>query len=238
MAVNTKIYNGALVYREDAYTQRWLDAFGENVVKYFLGVGESFDDASGDPTGWTNTETGTNTIIAHTTEGGGFKITTGASEYNGVNLQRTGSAFKLESGKPLYFGCKCKTENATKGDMLVGLCEVDTTLMATSAAHALSVTDDGVYFYKLSAQTDVTFVNELSGTEGKTAIGGTHDTEYHVYEIYYDGSQIFAYFDDSLVVNVTSGLAAVALTPSINFRAGDDGAEVLDVQWMRVIQLR
>jgi hypothetical protein len=153
-------------------------------------------------------------------------------------MQLDGAGFKLESGKPCYFGIKFKSANATKGDFLFGLCEIDTTLLATSTAHAVTVTDDGVYFYHLNDETDVTFSNELGGTVGSTAIGGTHDTSYHVYEIYYDGSQLFAYFDNSLVVNITSGLADQALTPSFNIRAGDDGAEVMDIQWLRAFQLR
>ena len=150
MGVANKKVNGALVYYEDAYNLRWLDAFGENVVKYILSAGASVDDTTADPTAWTNTETGTNTIDNHTTAGGGLKITTGATEYNGVNLQLNGSAFQLTADKPLYFGAKFKTENATKGDVLIGLCEVDTTLLAVATAHGLSVTDDGVYFYKLN----------------------------------------------------------------------------------------
>jgi len=228
----------ARVIIEDEYNHRWLDAFGQNVVKYLMNVGINSDDQTNDPTDMLNTETGSNTILAHTTEGGGLLITTGGTEYQGVNLQLDGSAFKLEAGKPLYFGAKFKSEHATHGDFLFGLCEIDTTLLATSSAHALSVTDDGVYFSHLTTATDINFTNELGGVEGTTAVGATHDTDYHVYEIYYDGSQLFAYYDDDLIVTVTDGIADQALTPSINCRAGSDGAEVFDVQWIRCFQLR
>lgn len=237
MAIVTKKKGFSLITRDDRYTTRWLDAEGEAVVKYTLGIGEGFDDTTGDPVSWTNTETGTNSIVAHTTEGGGFLVTTGGTEYNGVNMQLDGAGFKIESGKPCYFGIKFKSADIAKGDFLFGLCEIDTTLMATSAAHAVTVTDDGLYFYHLNDETDVTFVNELGGVVGATAIGTTHDAAYHVYEIYYDGLTLFVYYDDALVVNVTSGLADQALTPSFNIRAGDDGAEVMDIQWIRAFQL-
>jgi hypothetical protein len=236
--ISTTKKNGALIYREDDYNLRWLDGLGENVVKYLMNIGMSFDDQTNDPTAWTNTEIGSNTIVSHTTEGGGFLITTGGTEYNGINLQLQGSAFKLEADKPLYFGIKCKSENATKGDFLVGLCEIDTTLLLTSGSHAVNVTDDGVYFYHLNDETDITFANELSGTAGTTAGGITYDTDYHVYEFYWDGTALHSYLDDVLLTTITTGQAAVALTPSINVRAGDDGAEVFDVQWLRVIQAR
>jgi len=237
MAVIEKIKNSAIVKLEDAYNYRWIDAWGQNVVKYVPQAGIPAD-ASADPAGWTNTETGTNAIISHTTEGKFMKITTGGTEYNGVNLQLKGSAFKLETDKPCYFGVKCSTEHASKGDFLIGLCETDTSCLAVASAHAVTVTDDGVYFYHLNDETDTTFCNELGGTAGTTAIGGTHDTDSHIYEFFYDGSDLFAYYDDSLVVRITSGIANVALTPTINVRAGDDGAEVFDIDWIRVIQCR
>lgn len=236
MAIVTKKIGNSLVTRDDRYLYRWLDAVGESVVKYTLGIGEGFDDTSGDPTAWTNTETGTNSILANIADSG-LKATTGGTEYNGVNLQLDGAAFKLESGKPVYFGIKCKSEDVAKGDFLFGLCEIDTALMATASAHAVTVADDGVYFYHLNDETDITFSNELGGVVGSTAVGTTHDAAYHVYEIYYDGASLSAYYDNALVVTITSGIADQDITPSFNVRAGDDGAEIFDIQWMRAFKL-
>ena len=72
---------------------------------------------------------------------------------------------------------------------------------------------------------------------GSTAVGTTHDASYHVYEIYYDGSNLSAYYDNSLVVTITSGIADQDITPSFNVRAGDDGAEIFDIQWIRAFKL-
>lgn len=238
MAIVTKKIGNSLITRDDRYLYRWLDAVGEGVVKYTLGIGEGYDDTTGLPNGYTSTLVNGSTVVAHTTEGGGFLITTDTAEYDGVSEQLSGSAFKLESGKPAYFGIKFKSENATKGDFLFGLCEIDTVLLATSGAHAVAVTDDGVYFYHLNDETLVTFSNELGGVVGSTAVGTTHDTAYHVYEIYYDGANLSAYYDNALVVTITSGIADQALTPSFDVKAGDDGAEVMDIQWMRAFQLR
>ena len=224
--------NGSIVWKED-YNTRWLDALGENVIKYISGPGLMLD---GDP--WTKTSTGTNTITGAVAAGGWKTITTGVTEYNGDNLQLENNAFKLESGKPVYFGIKFASQHATKGDFLFGLCETDTTLMATSSAHAASVTDDGVYFYHLNDATTVYFANELGGVVGTTATGETHDTDAHVYEIYYDGTLLHAYFDDVLLTSISSGIADQVLTPSLNVRAGDDGAEVYTIYWIRAIQCR
>jgi len=237
--IQTKNVRNALVYYDDRYTNRWVKAIGSSVVEWELPVGVPKDDTSNDPSGMVNTEAGTNSALSSTTAGDRLILTTGGTEYNGLSLQAHGSAFKLESGLPLYFGARIAMQNGAKGDYLIGLCEVDTALLATASAHALAVTDDGVYFYQLNDATAMIFVNELGGVEGAIASGvTTGDGLYHDYEFYWDGSALYAYADGTLVGSVTSGVADQALTPSIEARAGDDGAEILSVQWMRAIQIR
>lgn len=236
--IATKSVNSALVYYDDRYENRWIDAIGSNVVKWELPVGVPKDDATDDPSGLAITEGGTNTVLSSVVAGDRLTITTGGTEYNGVNLQTHGSAFQLEAGKPLYFGARIAVQNGAKGDYLIGLCEVDTELLATSGAHALGVTDDGVYFYQLNDATALTFVNELGGAEGAIASGVTTGTSKHDLELYWDGATLYVYVDGAEIGTVSSGLADEELTPSINVRAGDDGAEIMYVEWMKVIQVR
>jgi len=238
--IQTKTIRNALVYYDDRYPNRIIDAIGSNVVKWELPVGVPKDDTTNDPSGLVINETGTNTVLSSTTAGDRLIITTGASEYNGVNLQVHGSAFKIEAGKPCYFGARVSMENGVgKGDYLVGLCEVDTALLATGTAHALAVADDGLYFHQLQAATAWTFVNELGGTEGAIASGvTTGDATKHDLEFWYDGTTLYVYVDGTEIGSVTAGLADQALTPSINVRAGDDGAEIMYVEWMKAIQIR
>lgn len=242
MSITTKSINNALITYDDRYNQRWLDAVGENVVKYILNPGSATDDTTGDPTAWTMTVTevgaSDSTVVNNTNDGYSLLLTTDAAEYDGINLQLKGSAFKLSANKPLYFGCKLKISDATQSDLLVGLCEVDTTLLNTGGSHALAVTDDGVYFSKLDGGTTIKFTNELDGAEGTTASSIAMDTSDHIYEIYWDGSTLYAYVDNVLVTTVASGLAAVALTPSINFRTGEAVAKTCNIAWMRVFQCR
>ena len=58
MAIVTRQVNGATVYYDDLYNARWLDAVGEKVRKFELGIGVPTDDTTGDPTAftWTPTE--------------------------------------------------------------------------------------------------------------------------------------------------------------------------------------
>ena len=237
--VQTKTIRNALVYYDDRYDNRWLDAVGSNVVKWELPVGVPKDDTTNDPSGMVNTEVGTCSALSSTTVGDRLIITTGATAYDGMNLQAHGSAFKIEAGKPCYFGARIAMQNGAKGDYLVGLCEVDTTLLATASAHAQAVSDDGLYFFQLNDATVMIFCNELGGTEGETTTGvTTGNATYHDYEFYYDGTTLYVYADGEEITTISEGLADQALTPSINVRAGDDGAEIAYIQWMKAIQIR
>lgn len=236
--IKTKDVRNARVYYDDRYLNRWVDAVGSNVVKFEFPVGVPADDSTVDPSALVNTETGANTILSAIEPGDRLIITTGGTEYNGINLQLHGSAFQLAAGIPCYFGARLAMQNGAKGDYLFGLCEIDTTLMAVSGAHAVSVTDDGVYFYQLNDETVIKFVNELGGVAGEITTGlTTGSATYRDYEFYWDGAILSAYADGVLVGSVAEGIADQALTPSINVRAGDDGAEILSVAWMKAIQI-
>jgi hypothetical protein len=239
MAIQTKTVRNALVWYDDRYDNRWVAAAGQNVLTWELPVGIPKDDTTNDPSAFVNTETGTNTILSSTTTGDRMLVTTGGTEYNGVNLQAHGSAFVIAATKPCYYGCRIAVQNGAKGDYLFGLCEVDTTLMATATAHAVSVTDDGLYFYQINDETVIKFNNELGGVITSTTTGiTTGDATYHDYEFYYDGiSTLYAYADGTEIVTISTGLADQALTPSFNVRAGDDGAEIAYIQWSKAIQI-
>ncbi len=237
--IRTKDVRNARVYYDDRHPNRWVDAIGSNVVKFELPVALPQDDSTDNPTTIAATEVGTNSALSAIATGDRMIISTGVTEYNGMNLQAHGSAFKIVAGQPLYFGIRAAMENGVgKGDYLFGLCEIDTTLLATSAAHAVSVTDDGVYFYMLEGETTVKWNNELGG------VIGSIDSEvapgsgiYRDYEFFYDGAILFGYIDGALIGSVATGLADQALTASLNVRTGDDGTEILNVQWMKAIQI-
>jgi len=236
--IKTKSVKNALVTYDDRYTQRWLSAVGEDVVHWELfRTGVPRDDTLLVPTTFLNTETNVGTVVNVSGQGGGLAITSDTAEYDQHSLQLPYGAFQLTAGDPMYFGAKVKTEHASKGDFLFGMVEVDTTPLATSGSHAVSVTDDGLYFYKLNDETTMKFVNEKGGTAGETDLETTHDVNYHVYELYYDGTTLYVYVDDSLVTSIATGLADQVLSPSFTAAAGDDGAELMTVQWARAIQI-
>ncbi|TVQ38482.1 MAG: hypothetical protein EA384_09120 [Spirochaetaceae bacterium] len=237
MAIQTKFVRNALVYYDDRYPARWVDAVGENVVKWELDLGPA--QSAANVLSRFATTTAEATIAQAVTAGDRLLITTGVEEYNGTNMQLHGSAFRLTAGMPLYFGARVATEAANKGDYLIGLCGVDTALLNTASSHGLDVDEDGVYFYQLNAGTTWTAVNQAGATINSVATGLVRGANIkRDLEFFFDGATLTFYADGIKVGSLASGLAPKILTPSINVRAGDADAEQLNIEWMRAIQVR
>jgi hypothetical protein len=223
---------------------RIYDAVGD-VQKFVPLTPEPADDTTGDPTRFTMTVTevgaGDTIAVNSVTAGNWLTITTAANEYDGINLQAKGEAFKLVAGKPLYFGAKIAISNATETDLLVGLMETNTALLAVAGAHAIGAANiEGAFFLKLDGGTVVTARTYENNAQTNSATWNTAlDTNAHVYEITWDGvSQLGVYIDGGIVACFTGTLPNGDLTPSINFRAGSAAARVAEVHWVRCFQAR
>lgn len=210
--------------------ERWYDAWGD--------VDKAIIDTvyrSGD---FTITATGTSPIAASLLPGAVALITTAATEYNGDEMQLLGTRFKLESGKPAYFGAKLTVSDATQCDLLVGLCGTDTTLTAASSAHAIAVGAGGVFFSKLDEVTQGYFKTITTATEKNSAAAFTLDTSAHTYEFLWDGTYLKAYVDGVNVAEFGSNITTEVLTPSLAFRAGAAATKTCTIHWIRAIQAR
>lgn len=218
-----------IAFVDSRYPNRWLDAWGD-VDKAIVDTYRAAD--------WTVTATGTSPVAASIVPDARVLITTPATEYAGDNMQMLGSRFKLESGKPVYFGAKLTVSNATQSDLLVGLCGVDTTLTAADTGHTIAVSAGGVFFSKLDESANGYFKSYATTAETNSALALTVDTAAHWYEIYYDGAKLHGYIDGVLVGTFSSGLPTVVLTPSICFRAGTTTAVTCTIHEMRTIAVR
>lgn len=240
MGVSTKYINGALVYYDDEVTHRIVDAIGPNVVKYVLGPGADVSESNGQfVITLTEAGGGDTTVVAAQTIGDKLLITTDGTEYDGINMQLAGELFKLEAGKPLYFGVKATSNDATESDMLLGMCELQTALLATGAAHAVGGTIEGFFFLKLDGSTTINAeVYETNAETGQAAVATAMNTSAHWYEWVWDGTTLYAYYDNVLVGSFTSDLPDAELTPSINYRTGEGNATTLRIHEMRVFEFR
>lgn len=212
------------------YSYRWFDAWGD-VEKAIVDQVWKADE-------WVITATNTAPVTASVLQDAVALITTAATDFSGDNMQIVGSRFKLESGKPCYFGAALTISDATQSDLAVGLFGVDTALYAASATHAINIGAGGVGFTKTDAVTACNFQGYATTTATNTAAALTMDAAIHVYEIYWDGTKVHGYVDNVLVGTFSTSLPTVVLTPSIAFRAGAAAAKTCTVHWMRTIQVR
>lgn len=237
--------NGAQVYYQKPYRQRWIDAIGVDVVKYTQDFSAlAVDDTTNDPTEWTWSPTeggaGTTEGVITGVAGGEFLVTTAANENDGVNMQLKGASFYLAEGKPLYFGIKIKISDATESDLFLGVGAVDTDW--------LGGLPDGIYFEKLDDGTGVSAVTE-DASETQTDGVAVMDTSYHIYEFYYDGvfttaataGTVTFWIDGTQVAQHTTAAnitTDTAITPTIEYLTGTGGVDTFSIDWLYIIHPR
>jgi hypothetical protein len=222
--------NGALVLVDSDKPWRLYDAFGESVRKYVLRAGIPCDDTSLIPTEFVTTQVGTSPLTIGEAIGYPLLATTGATEYNGLNVQLRGEASKLVAGKTAYLRGKIKLSEADALDFLFGLCELKTDLMKTSAAHGVLASNvEGVFFVKVAGATTIFLKVYKDGTEVFTLVVGAADTSDHDYELEWNGTSINAYYDGALIAKFAGTLPDGELTPSLNLRAGSAHARTASV---------
>lgn len=235
--VHSKWVHGNLVYY-DTHLMRWVDAIGPNVCKYLEDFIDTPMSGNDGPLSWTNTITeggtgDTTFALKQGVAGGVALITTAADENDGYQGQLLGEAFKLASGKPLYFGCRFKVSDATQSDFLVGLCITD--------ADCIGAVSDGAYFVKVDGSTSVNFTLEKASTPTADATASlTCDTDYHIYEFYFDGSTVYHFVDGTLKTKLaTTNLPSTEeLTVTFEYLTGaGSGADTVEIDWIRCIQI-
>lgn len=243
MSIDTKTVKNARVFFDDRYNERWLDAIGQDVIKY-LGTLAQDGDSTNNAANFTVTATsdgaGTSNIAKSTEAGELFEITCAAGDYDGINAQLEGESFQLDKGMPAYFGIRLQTNDADQCDLAVGLIETDTTIFAVDTTHAIAVTGDGIFFSSLDEATTIYFKTYEDGAETNTATATAvlADDTYITLEFYWDGSSLMGYANDTLVGTFTADYTDEELTPSIAFLTGEGVANTCSVQWMRAIQCR
>ena len=222
--------NNVTGYVDSTYPWRVYDAWGD--------VDKAKVDDVWKADEWTVTATGTSPITASVLPGAVALITSENVDFAGDELQLVGTRFKLEAGKPVYFGAKLTINEATQSDLVVGLFGTDITLTAADTTHALAVEASGVGFTKLDAVTAAYFKTITTATEGNSAAALTMDTSVHIYEIVWNGENLKGYVDGELVATFTDDIPTAVLTPSIAFRTGSTAAKTCTIHWVRAFGVR
>lgn len=120
---------------------------------------------------WTITEQGAAGTVAQTDVlGGGILITTAALDNDSEELQKKGEAWRLLSGKCLWFEAMVQINAITQSDMVIGLGVTDNTF--------IDGCDDWVGFWKPDGATTVDWhvlesTNESTGTLPTSMVADT-----------------------------------------------------------------
>lgn len=237
--VRQSFVRGALVFRDDAHTKRWVDAIGSNVVKYindFTG-GPTTDAGFDSMTEWTITrvEAGASesTITRIDGSGGFLRITTDANDNDGINMQLKES-WEVTTDQTLYVGFMGVTlSEATQSDIFMGL--------SITATDILGGVTDSIGFRKVDASTSVGFLVEKDSTETLSAGVSTMDTSSHDYEFFWDGatSELKVFVDgvEKTAPALTNLPNDEALALSLHCLAGSTTAKTFDFDCIRCIQI-
>jgi len=229
-SVGTK---GAGVQQDDRFPWRIYDAMGEGSKAFNIRAGLAFDDTTNRPVEFVNTLVGTSPITAGLVSGYPLLITTGGTEYNGVNMQLAGESAKLAAGMETFLRCKLLPSEEKTVDLLFGLCELKTDLMKVSVAHGVLATGvAGVFFVKVSHASEVTIYlkSYVAGAEtSSVAVGTLSKTAAVDLALWWDGVRVHAYVDDVKRAEISASLPTGELTPSINFRTGATAAFTLSI---------
>lgn len=236
--LHAKRVQGNLVYW-DTYEKRFIDAVGPDVVKYVSDCVSNPTDVSSTELDveWTNTRveagSGESTFSAVNAAGGAdgvCEIATDNASADGVNAQLRGESFKLASTNVVYFGMRMKVDEASKDDLFIGLATTDTDIIGGIA--------DAAGFTKLNTTTATRAFVEKSSAQTISGTLATIDTNYHIYEFYWDGTNIEFFLDGASVYKpAVTNIPTATLRLSVHFLTHETAIHKLDFDWVRVIQI-
>lgn len=235
MGVIREQIKGAELIRDQQRPWRVYGAVGEGASSWALRPGLPCDATTGDPHEFVVTVTevgggGDSTMAVGQSAGYPLKLTTDNANYDGINAQLRGESVILDADTDARLRAKVKASEASTSDLLIGLCELKTDLLATGTAHAVTATSvEGVFFVKLSGAATLyvkSYKNGAQQTSVEVGAIGTTDIDL---ALWWDGANVRAYVNDVEVARFAGTLPDGALTPSINFRTGATTAITLDV---------
>ncbi len=169
--------------------------------------------------------------------GGTLLLTNTAVDDNAQQIAGRSEAFKLAAGKTLWFEARVKISDATESDLIVGLV-ADGEDMTGVADNRFA---DGIGFFKADGATALQFGASKDGTDtGANTNVGTVTTGWHVIGFRVDGlTSATPYFDGVAGTPISATFCDdEALCPIAMVRNGAAAAKTLEVDYVKVVQLR
>ena len=242
MTIEFATIGNSLVARSAEYPHRWLDAWGEHVVKYELNTaGCPTDDTTGMPTEFTYTLVNATTFAHTDVAGGAVLITADNAENDGMTIQLgdelagAGESVSFALRYPTHFHITLQIDDVDQTDFIAGLCITDTTLLGGMT--------DGIYFRSVDESAVVNFVLEQDSAETVTAVNTMTDATDVVLEFTYlaDGN-VYVYVNTVLMATIADTDANFCndelLRLSLEFLTGEAIANTCTIKRFRFIQIQ
>lgn len=180
----------------------------------------------------TETQAGATQALAADELNGALLLTNDAGDDDVVQLQSAETAFKLSSGKRVWFETKMKVSDATESDFFIGLATTDTSIIAG--------TTDSVGFRKSDGAATVVSITEDNTSETtNTAHTAVADT-YATYGFYWDGiSRVYFYVNRSLVATHTATIEQTnKLALTFTLQNGEAVAKTMTIDYFYIASER
>lgn len=232
--------NGAKVWQDDKSPYKVYGAIGDGARAWALRAGLPCDDTTLRPDEFINTLVGTSPITRGVAAGYPLLITTGGTDYNGANMQLAGEMGVFGTAKNVWLRGKIKLSVDLLSDILFGLCELKTDLLAGSSAHAVTAAAvAGVFFFHAAHATDKTIYLKVyvAGVQISSVAVGDLSTSDIDYAMWWDGNRLHAYLDGAEVAVISDSLPTSELTPSINVKTGAAAAVTASIAELAFVAL-
>ena len=177
------------------------------------------------------------TQVVQNAAGGTLLLTNTAVDDNAQQICGKSEAFKLAAGKTLWFEARVKVSDATESDLIVGLV-ADGEDMTGVADNRFA---DGIGFFKADGATALQFGASKNGTDtGANTNVGTVTTGWHTIAFRVDGlTSATPYFDGVAGTPISATFCDdEALSPIAMIRNGAGAAKTLEVDYVKVVQVR
>lgn len=160
------------------------------------------------------------------------------TDTQGAQIQRAKSAWVPAAGKDLWFETRIKiVDTYDKVELFVGLSEIDTSIIATSANSSANhigwecLTDDGV----------LVFAGEKAGTRGTASAATIAEDTYINLGFYVNGVTSITQYVNGVETGTalaTANIPVVALYPSFVCQTAGTNDPIMHIAGYRVFQLR
>ena len=220
---------------------RGIFAGGAPFAREYFGISEDFS-LGGDIVsttayaGWTVTAVGASTLVMGDVLGGQLQLVSSAVEDQGIQMITDGEIFLPAALNDIWFEAQISGNDVTEVDWFVGLCNTDTTIIASNPADVIGYwTHDG----------DVNLDFEVSATAGAgapvdTLIDLADNTTIRV-GFHVEGlTKVTPYINNVKNATATSttvvNIPAVEMTLAFANLTGEGVANNLNLDWFRIVQ--